>query len=775
MTQPTPVVLIGTFNMSQRSIEQDLSDWLATHPSLSSFAPETPPSSPTSSTASTVNHSNFISNSNAASNTATTHTNAAPIMPDIVAVALQEFAPYPDAFIHDTYQIRARIDELANLIIQTLHKTCPGYRFSLVSQSAQVGMIMFILTRDGSMTEFVDRVSNASVGTGPVMMGNKGAIATKLTIRLPASSLSSPAGSSYSSTSITTTTTTTTTTATAMGTTTYTGIHLGTTADDNTASSSSNNTNYNSSNNNNHGVEQQQQQNHSRTSFDICFINAHLSAHLKNIKRRNDDYLAICRRMVFLNDKDNHVEGLLFEHQERLTSAASSSDAILSAAVGEGSRRSVGPYESLEDLNAEDDSSSIYQVDIDSRPLLGNGGSKKASKGSSKKSDSRQYYQYGRDDNKKGIDWEESIFSCDYIFWTGDLNYRLDLAQSDGTLSSYKTKKNKQKSQSTEDLLSGSTMPNLTAKEIVYAIKSGQLRQLYSHDQLSAQRKTLNVFKGFHEAPLAFPPTYKYQMGSVTDYDISKRVPAWTDRVLWFVHPKDAASADEAQDDELDAWDEHSKGLGTGILPLESSPSTKIRSGNYSSMASSMSSWNGSKSRGTFTSLSKRGFGPVRGAVTAGTFQQSPLSTVDNYQQQQQQPLSTARSHPSLTSLSSRNSNSHLQQAAAGLTQSLTTQSPSGEPCTTPLMIHYYTSHPHYVSSDHKPVSALFTLLPHNLATSHHEPSPYGIDPKWRIKKWLGKKLTTIAGHMLRWGFIALGLGIIVYLSVLIRRHLHGW
>ncbi|KAG0062193.1 hypothetical protein BGZ89_010851 [Linnemannia elongata] len=680
MAQPTPVVLIGTFNMNQRPIEQDLSDWLATHPSLSSFTPETPPSSPTSSSASASTATPF--------NSTPTTTNAPPIMPDIVAIALQEFAPYPDAFIHNTYQIRTRIDDLANLIIRTLHRTCPGYRFSLVSQTAQVGMILFVLTRDGSMTELVERISNASVGTGPAMMGNKGAIATKLSIRLPSLSVSgtSSLGSSYSSsttttTTATTTTTTTTTTATATGTTTYTGIQFGSEDDSNNS------------------------------------VNGNSNA---EIKRRNDDYLAICQRMVFLNDRDNHVEGLLYEHQERLSSAGSSPVATLSAAATAGG---VGAYESLEDLQTEDD---LYQVESDSRPLLG--GDKKASGKNSNKGGHRHHHHHHRrhgrrhshsdNDGKKAVVWEESIFSCDYIFWTGDLNYRLDLAQSDGSLSSYK-KKNKQKSQSTEDLLSQSTMPDLTASEIVHAIKAGQLRQLYSHDQLSAQRKTLNC-----------------KMGSATEYDISKRVPAWTDRVLWYVHPKDATSADEAHEDELDAWDEHSKGLGQGILPLESSPSTRIRSGNYSSMASSLSSWSGSKSRGTFSSLSKRGSGPSRGPMTAGF---------------------------------------HLQQATAGLTQSPATSSPLGEPCTSPLQIHYYTSHPHYVTSDHKPVSALFTLHPHNLAWSHHEPNPYGIDPKWKFKKWFGKKLTTVVGHMLRWGFVALGLGVIMYMSVLLRRHLHGW
>jgi phosphatidylinositol-bisphosphatase len=45
-----------------------------------------------------------------------------------------------------------------------------------------------------------------------------------------------------------------------------------------------------------------------------------------------------------------------------------------------------------------------------------------------------------------------------------------------------------------------------------------------------------NVFQGFHEGELAFPPTYKYRRG--TDLyevrsDKKMRAPAWCDRILW--------------------------------------------------------------------------------------------------------------------------------------------------------------------------------------------------------------------------------------------------
>ncbi|KAG0205479.1 hypothetical protein BGX28_002962 [Mortierella sp. GBA30] len=663
----TPVVLIGTFNMSQRPIEQDLSDWLATHPSLCSHTAESPPTSPIGAPASVPG------------------TPSTPIMPDIVAIALQEFSPYPDAFLHNTYHIKQQIDELAKLVLRTLHRTCPGYRFSLVSQSAQVGMTLFILTRDGSMTEHIERISNASVGTGLCGMGNKGAIATRLSVRLPSTATIRP-------------------------------------------------------------------------SFEICFINAHLSAHLNNIKRRNDDYLAICRRMVFLNDGDNHVEGLLFEHQERLSSAASSSAS--SFATG------------------DDEDEDPYQLDNDSRPLLPKTKSTSITHKNSKTCKRSRNVSDGGQEKK--VVWEESIFSCDYIFWTGDLNYRLDLAQSDGSLS----KKKKKKARMSEELLSQSTMPDLTAGEIVHAVETGQLRQLYSHDQLSAQRKTMNVFRGFREAPLAFPPTYKFRMGS-NHYDIAKRVPAWTDRVLWFVHPRGSTSTDEERDDEFDAWDEHSQSLGSGVLPLEPSSSQGSHNGRYRSLAPGT----GSRSRGTFSSLTKKG--SARTIVNPGLFQPPTASTTepDSSAIGDVGSSSVFRAQPaffnSLSSLSSRNSFGEQsaqsqQQQQYPFTQSLassimSTTSSLAEPnCKSPLLIHYYTSHPYYKSSDHKPVSALFTLLPHNLATQQ-EPNPYGIDPSWKTKKWLGKKLTTVVGHLLRWGFHVLGLGISVSLMVLVRRHLQGW
>jgi phosphatidylinositol-bisphosphatase len=88
----------------------------------------------------------------------------------------------------------------------------------------------------------------------------------------------------------------------------------------------------------------------------------------------------------------------------------------------------------------------------------------------------------------------------DYVFWCGDLNYRIDLS-------------------------------NDVCRSLI-----GQRNwdPLLKEDQLCTQRNANNVFREFNEAPILFPPTYKYNLNEDT-YDRSEkcRVPAWTDRILW--------------------------------------------------------------------------------------------------------------------------------------------------------------------------------------------------------------------------------------------------
>jgi phosphatidylinositol-bisphosphatase len=93
-----------------------------------------------------------------------------------------------------------------------------------------------------------------------------------------------------------------------------------------------------------------------------------------------------------------------------------------------------------------------------------------------------------------------TVLSHDYVFWCGDFNYRIGLPRD----------------------------------EVKHAVEKADYEELRAADQLLVEHGAGNVFQGFTEGELAFPPTYKYDLFS-DDFDTSEkaRVPAWTDRVLW--------------------------------------------------------------------------------------------------------------------------------------------------------------------------------------------------------------------------------------------------
>ncbi|XP_014222858.1 inositol polyphosphate 5-phosphatase K-like isoform X1 [Trichogramma pretiosum] len=93
----------------------------------------------------------------------------------------------------------------------------------------------------------------------------------------------------------------------------------------------------------------------------------------------------------------------------------------------------------------------------------------------------------------------KSIMLHNYVFWFGDLNFRL----GDG----------------------------LNAGEINNLIKENHLAELLSQDQLKIAMKNYNMFSELSEGPVNFPPTYKFEFGS-QDFDLKRR-PSWTDRILF--------------------------------------------------------------------------------------------------------------------------------------------------------------------------------------------------------------------------------------------------
>lgn len=87
----------------------------------------------------------------------------------------------------------------------------------------------------------------------------------------------------------------------------------------------------------------------------------------------------------------------------------------------------------------------------------------------------------------------------DAILWMGDFNYRI-------------------------------LMPN---EEVRRLIVEKEYSELFKRDQLNEQMIAGGSFPYYHEFPINFPPTYKFDPETKT-YDTSEkmRIPAWTDRIL---------------------------------------------------------------------------------------------------------------------------------------------------------------------------------------------------------------------------------------------------
>uniref|UniRef100_A0A2H8TQ97 Inositol polyphosphate 5-phosphatase K n=1 Tax=Melanaphis sacchari TaxID=742174 RepID=A0A2H8TQ97_9HEMI len=104
---------------------------------------------------------------------------------------------------------------------------------------------------------------------------------------------------------------------------------------------------------------------------------------------------------------------------------------------------------------------------------------------------------------------KKTILNHDYVFWFGDLNFRLD----------------NKKFKSAKEIVSQVNNINSSIRNAT------TLAEIWTQDELSSVMQKSKAFKGFFEYLPMFPPTYRYIFDS-SSYDLKRR-PAWTDRILY--------------------------------------------------------------------------------------------------------------------------------------------------------------------------------------------------------------------------------------------------
>ena len=114
----------------------------------------------------------------------------------------------------------------------------------------------------------------------------------------------------------------------------------------------------------------------------------------------------------------------------------------------------------------------------------------------------------------------DALVQHDFIFWMGDLNYRVDLNTPRGEPMPPKKGEAHKKHW-------------LEAKGLV---DDKMYTQLLEGDQLKREQQAGMIFHEFIEAPIAYKPTFKVQRLKGTTYK-EQRSPSYCDRILWRTQP----------------------------------------------------------------------------------------------------------------------------------------------------------------------------------------------------------------------------------------------
>lgn len=303
----------------------------------------------------------------------------------------------------------------------------------------------------------------------------------------------------------------------------------------------------------------------------ICLINSHFAAHRDKLKKRNQDYYAILHYPAFPDlsimkaqqigqnqidsIKSAQAKGLINNVKKKLqnyyttygnaasslttqqqegndstnsgTNAVSNTNSFPNHSAGNSSHTSLSAANNNPNTNSQRYSSSnksrvssyssnksaptsSYIVledsdesDVESSSQTGTNGNSRASSTRVRSIPNTQHAP----DALQQIGFSVPYYTPDdhdIILWMGDLNYRI--------------------------------VSSVDISTVYEMIQQNDLMTLLTYDQLNQEKEKNNIFQGFHEGLLTFPPTYQYIPGKDL-YDnrkeSKKRCPAWCDRILW--------------------------------------------------------------------------------------------------------------------------------------------------------------------------------------------------------------------------------------------------
>ncbi|KAI5833874.1 DNase I-like protein [Schizophyllum commune Tattone D] len=216
----------------------------------------------------------------------------------------------------------------------------------------------------------------------------------------------------------------------------------------------------------------------------LTFVNAHLAAFDEMVDKRNADFHDLSRRLTFE-----------LTPEVVATSPSSSSSGLPASA----SSSSTGSTTSSAGMPSSSSSSVTVSA---SRTSVSTSSSKDSNVSQASVSTATSSTTYAV---SPAPPQQVGVFESDALFWMGDLNYRIDLSDSD-----------------VRTILASKHWTN-------------RLETLYKYDQLRTAISNQRAFEPFAEFPITHVPTYRFSSGVMTDelgYDMKRR-PAWCDRILY--------------------------------------------------------------------------------------------------------------------------------------------------------------------------------------------------------------------------------------------------